>query len=511
MMKLLSIPVLLILFTGCSTPEGNTWLIRTNTDEISIVEAGIVWDGLDHEARTVFLSGSNPVGDFITTLGRKSMVAAEINTASYLHSSLIQNMKICWIINSAVIAYTDSLSENLRNDISEEDISNYGDLLGSIVWYSSSISGQHGPERLPDLPWNIAFAFDSMSSGSTVEIEGVFYTLDSITTSPQEMIEETLADTDRFTTFARSSLVESRLQRNLLSLKYQVLETLSIDSASVISYCTQRELTEDAAILATWEGGSISAVDFDGIAVFLSLGRPGIEVSVPWVLHNLANQARLTNIADLYATEYPDDYGRITQGGNNFAFDSASELLYSTNVTNMTEMSDSLVMAAYERMSSIPEMPQSRVFESVVVPAGILDDALELLENDGDLLSFGYPGYPEFLSSGHEFLSRPVYLSELPSPLDVSLFLLEEEETEWQRPVEVQEDLFLFYRLVEIIPSCPASFEQLEQSIRTNLRIHHEEQRTMEWMCELEASYQLQINNDILGKLPLDPSAWSEL
>ena len=95
--------------------------------------------------------------------------------------------------------------------------------------------------------------------------------------------------------------------------------------------------------------------------------------------------------------------------------------------------------------------------------------------------------------------------------MDLVLFLLDDNNNQWQRPVEVHEGSFVFYRLVQVIPPHQAQFEYLESSIRQNLLMHLEEQRTMEWMRELEASYSFQINSDILADLPADPSAWSEL
>jgi len=502
---------MLFLLAACGSTDGNTWLIRTNTEEISVSEVGTAWINLDNETRMRFMSGDNPVGDFITALGRKTMVTMEIDNSEYLYSPVIQTMRKSWAMNSAFLAYSDSLSAVARRNITEEDLSNYAELLGSTVWYTSSIGSQRGPDRLPDLPWDVAFAFNSMAAGSTVEIEGVLYTLDSIITAPREMIDETIANTDQFRAFAINSLTESRVDRSLETLKQEALETFVIDSAAVFTYCTLRDSLDNSSEVASWSGGSISAEDLDGIIAFLSLGQSESSQSPVWVSHNLRNHARLLYIAHKYAEEFPDEYSVIEDNSKSFAMDQASDLLFDTRVSDTIVISDSMVSEAYNSLDSVPVLPESRTFESVMVPGAVLDDAMPLMNSDAELMQLGYTGYTEFLSDGSEFLSRPVFLSELPREMDLVLFLLENSDNSWQRPVEVSENSFVFYRLVETIPSHPASLKQLEPSLRRNLHIHLEEQKTVEWMCELEDTYNLQINSDILNDLPSDPSLWSEL
>ncbi|MCK5841802.1 MAG: peptidyl-prolyl cis-trans isomerase [Candidatus Sabulitectum sp.] len=501
----------LLILTSCGSPDGNTWLIRTATDSVTVSEVGSIWQNLDQSARTRFLAKDNPVGDFITALGRKTMITAEIDNQNYLHSQYIQSMKECWIINSAFIAYSDTLSSSMRSSITDADLSHYRELLGSIVWFSSTVTGNKGPVRLPDLPWNLAFALDSIAPGSHIEVNGVMYTLDSIEISSQEMVDATLADTSTFNAFARNSLTESRSVRNLDSLKTEAMRTFQMDSAAVAAYCLQRESVDISTELASWNGGSISAGEFHGIAGFTSMGHPGNPQSFNWVSHNLRNQARLSFVADLYAAEFPQGYTSFTPGAEAFALDQASELLFKDNVVDAVQISDSLVYQAFLQMDSVPQLPETRVFESVMVPAGILEEAIAFTRDENSLMGLGYPGYTEFLAPGNEFISRPVAQHELPYEIDLALFSMEESSNEWNRPVEIENDLFVFYRLVEIVPPHAASFEQVEATIRRNLLIHLEEQRTMDWMCELEAIHEFQVNHGILGDLPTDPAAWSEL
>ncbi len=513
MNKVLYLSTLLLILTSCSSPDGNSWLISTATDTLTVAEVGTIWNDLDESARQGFLAKDNPVGEFLTALGRKAIITEEISNDRYLYSPVIQEMKECWLASAAFIAYKDTLSVSLRAGLTEADLSNYSNLLGSVVWYSSERDGLMGPERLPDLPWELAFAFDTIATGSSVEFDGNVYTLDSIVTSDQELIDATLANEDQFNVFASTSLTESRTLRHLSTLKREVIETFTYDSIAVETYCTDRNALVGTEVLASWEGGSITAENFDAIVQFLTLGNYGNRSSSLWVLHNLRNQARLIYIANVYRALYPSDYEELKAGAESFALDQASEILFKENVTDSIIINDELILESYESMDSLPIVPESRTFESVMIPAGLLQEALVLLDDEDEdaILEFGYPGYTEYLQSGSEFLSRPVFSSELQYEMGVLLFLLEEDDTAWNRPLEIEEDLFLAYRLKEIIPPHPASFEYLQPAIRRNLTIHLEEQRTMEWLCQLEAAHQYRINSEILSKLPIEPSRWSEL
>ena len=511
MNKVFYLSTLLLILTGCGSPDGNSWLISTSADTLTVAEIGTIWDELDESAKQPFLSKDNPIGEFLLAVGRKTIITEEISNDRYLYSPIIEDMRECWLSSSAFIAYKDTVSASTRSALTELDLSNYSDLLGSIVWYSSEEGGSMGPERLPDLPWELAFVFDTISVGSSAEFNEILYTLDSIVTSDQELIDATLVDIEQFNTFARTSLTESRTLRHLSTLKGELLETFTFDSTAVAAYCNNRDAMVGTEVLASWENGSITVDKFDAITAFLALGNHGNPSSLLWVIHNLRNQARLIYIADIYAAQYPQEYEDMMEGADDFALDQASEILFRENVTDLIVITDDLLRESFENMDSLPIVPESRVFQSVMIPGVLLEEAITLLEDGDALLEFGYPGYTAYLQPGNEFLSRPVFPTELPHGMDMLLFLLEENDTSWQRPVEIDEDLFVVYRLIEIIPPHTVSFEQLESSIRRNLTMHLEEQRTMEWLCELEASHQYRINSEILGKLPVDPSAWSEL
>lgn len=502
------------MLLSCGAPDGSAWLIKTSSGEITVAAAGEIWDELDQNERASYLAEDSPVGCFVSALGRETMILHEINNYRYLQSPIIENMKKCWIRSASARAYNDSLSVSIRGEVTAADLSNYRELLGTIVWYSSTAEAPAGPVRLPDLPWAVAFAFDTMATGSSVEIEAVTYTLDSCLTSSEKFTDELHLDVNIVNSFALSSLTRSRVNRNLQYLKAEAMGAFSFDSVSVSTYCTQRGSLEDNTELALWNNGAISAEEFDGIAAFVALGRPSGATSPHWVCLNLRNQAGLIIVEEIFSRLNPQDYAGIQQAAGEFATDQACELLFRNNVTNFVKITDSMVIEAYSRMDSIPMVPETRTFISFLASSTVCEEVIASMSNGDSLLSVysgsGY-GYSEFLLPGSDFLSRPVTVSELPAEISDVLFDLSEAETRWQGPFEINENLFIIYRLDRVFPAHPIPFEKLEEPIRHRLLIHNEEQRTMEWICELETACNLQINHEILGDIPPDPSQWSDL
>jgi hypothetical protein len=509
-----------LLACSCGSLDGSEWLVKTSASEISVADAGEIWITLDPDLKARFVAGGNPVGDFISYLGRNEMIMNEIAGERYLYSPLIESMKECFVRNASVSAFRDSMVTAARADITDADLLIYRDLLGSVVWYSSSTGISEGPVRLPDLPWELALAFDSMSAGFSIEIQNTVYTLDSIATTAQYSTDETAQHSDidgntgidNVDTFALFNLAESRVSRQINALGDQVAGTFLIDTSAVTTYCSRRDSLNGSEILLSWNGGSITAESLDGILAFLSTGgQHDGPVSAEWLCRTLRNQARLFYITELYSIQYPESFAEIENLADEFAIDQASELLFTENVTDIVVITDSMAVAAYSSMDSIPMVRETRTFASVIVPPVALGNARMLAGNGDALLEAGYPGFSEYLATGSEFLSRPVTAAELPAGLCDSLFSLGREDSIWHGPVEISGDMFVFFKLDEVFPPCQASFDQLEQSIRHRLLIHLEEQITMDWICRLEITHNLRINRDILKDLPADPAAWKEL
>ncbi len=244
---------------------------------------------------------------------------------------------------------------------------------------------------------------------------------------------------------------------------------------------------------------------------FSAVSGSAVPSSLNWGILNLKNHAMMDQIETVFKSSNSSVYGEILREAESLAMKRASDLLYTDRVLSAISVTDSMLIDSYESMDSLPIIPETRVFESVVIPESSLDAALEYVGESRNPDSLGYQGIPSFLAQGEDFLSRPVTASELPGEMGTVLFILEESNREWQSPMEVGEGVFVMFRLNSIIPPHPAEFEQLEGSIRTNLQAHLEEQATMDWLRELEEKHCLEINASILDDLPDDISRWAML
>jgi hypothetical protein len=501
--------LLFVLFLSCTSgSEGSTWLIATASGVISVSQAGEIWNGLEQSERNSFLAADSPVGDFVSSLGTNTVMLEEIDNELYLNSSIVKSMKKCWIRNACSRAYIDSLSVSVRDDISPEDISYYMSLLGPVVWFSSPATGAVGPVRLPDLPWSLAFALDSMIPGSSVVIDGITYTLDSCVTPSMVPNSDFAIDYS----FAISSLTRSRVKRAIRQLTAESIKHFSLDSASVTAWCTFDSSPEDDVVLASWNDSIITASELEGITAFVSLGLPLIDIDPKQTYSMLREQAELSIIQDIYSSLYQNDYSVILLNADRFAVDISTEMLFEDSVSNRIQITDSMVVEEYLGMESVPEVPENRTFFSVAATEITLCRELLSESNIDSLISESdYTGYFRFLAPGSRLLSEPVTASELPSVLSMELFNLSSVDTVWHGPVKLNRNLFVIFKLCSIYPAHPVPFEKLKDAIRHRLFIHRQEQMEMNWIRELENQHSLEINNEVLGQLPSDISLWINL
>ncbi len=508
---LLSSAAVLLAFAGCGGPDGDTWLIRTSSKEITVSGTGEIWDRLEPEARQRFISSGNAVGEFVTSLGRKVMIETELDRAGYLQSPAVLGVRNAWLRSAVFSAYRDSLESSVSQAITQQDLENYRQLIGKVVWYTPAGLEQRGPERLPDIGWELAFALDTVDAGGTVTVNGIGYTLDSLVVSPDSLIQITLSDSARVNAFAMDALTERRTEDTLDSLKGMLRLSLSIDSSMVDSLVLRSWELPDSTLLASWDGGTLSVGDLRGIAELTAVGTPVSAASAPWVLHSLANHARLQLIEQLFADDHPEVYDGLVSESEAFALEYASDLLFNDMVLTRIEISEDMLLDAYNALGPPPQMPESRVFLSVVVPSDRIQEAMEAGATGTLLESYDFPGYSRFLAPGEEHRSVPVAASQLPADLGASLFCLPGDSRDWQRPVEIEEGLFVMFRLDSVIPPHTAEYDEVRPALLNDLFSHLREQETMNWMRMLEEEHSLEINSGILEKLPPDPGDWSEL
>lgn len=503
--------VFALLIAGCGSPMNDTWLIRTERQTITVVRAGEEWDDLDPRTRDKFVSEDNCIGNFITLLSRKSVIIDEISNDHYLYSPQIQTLKKIWLINTSFSEYYNLMYSQYINSLTDAEIDGFVRLLFRRLWYTGPDGMRTGPVEFKDINWDTAFAFDTLTTGESVEIQGELYTLDSVAEASDSLMHAACADSEQLFNYARNALAAGRTEEHIRSVCSGMYSSFVCDSSLVRMYLSTRDDVENSTILAEWDSGQFTAADLDAMFSGGFIFRPGSSCTTEQVIAALRNQGKMAAVESFFALNLPDLHERIADEAESFALERAGDLLFADQVSSMIVITDEMIIEAYEAMDSIPVIPETRTFLSVVFPREALDDMLQLTADGSDPMETGYTGYAPFTTSDTGFVSRPVLPSDLPPNLRTVLFSLPEDNTDWQRPVEISDGSFVMIRLNSVIPPHNADISMMENTIRANLQAHLEEQRTMEWLCELEQKHSLEINSDILNELPTDPDLWSEL
>ena len=215
----LIIGFILVSFLACSkSPNGNSWIIKTSSQCITVSELGAEWNDLDSASVAGFLEDGNPVGDFISLYSRKVLVVEEISNSDYLFSTGIQSFRDSYIRNSSYAAFCDSVHNEFLSCVTEEDITVFSGFFGKTVWYSESTGTEREPVELQYLFWDLALAFDTMSAGESVEINGLFYTLDSVTTVSDSLIAVSFHDPQFRRSYSISHIAQQRLSNEVMRI-----------------------------------------------------------------------------------------------------------------------------------------------------------------------------------------------------------------------------------------------------------------------------------------------------
>jgi len=77
--------------------------------------------------------------------------------------------------------------------------------------------------------------------------------------------------------------------------------------------------------------------------------------------------------------------------------------------------------------------------------------------------------------------------------------------------METSHGSLMVYRTARTLPRRPATFGEAREWLGMSVRARLEEDRTRQWMAELETENGLELNEELLPGLPADPALWTEL
>ncbi len=497
--------VFLQFILSCKSQPDSTWLIKTETEEITVSEAGNLWNELDTSLQTRLSSEDNPIGSYLSYLSREVMIEQVLKEENILNSVEIINLKSCWLTSASARALTDSLTVDILARITEDDITKYRQLLGKTIWYSKN--DQHfGPLRLPDLPWEIAFVFDSINPGEHFNFNGSTFFLDSLIMTPAFLENEMGRDA----IFIKTNLARSRVNRQIDSFQSEICSNVLIDSVAVDIFLNNRNSLQNTTALVNWSGGFVSSEQADGILAFNALHRSPDSLGFQHISGLLTNQIKLIIQEDIFADKYPSAYSNLIEQAEYFAHEQARQLLFKKHITDHIIITEQMLLDAYNNQNNLPTTPETRIFNSVITTTtdnfSLVNGRLVTINQTA---SDSISGYKPTLKATNNTLSEPVTARQLPALLANVLFEPETPDSLWYGPLQLQDSTYIYYSLVSIIPEHSVSFEIIRESIQQNLILHIEEQKEAEWMCNLEAHCKLDINLDVLTDLPENPMLWS--
>lgn len=502
----------ILMLTGCgSDPLGRQWLIKAGDQTVTVSELGNAWNELDSITMADYLQEENVVAAFVTGYGRKMLILQAIDSPDYLHSPEIHSHMETWLRNTSYSAFCDSLFYAALDTLSPELVTEVSGFIGTAALFHEADGEVQGPAELQDLNIGLARALYHMQPGESCQIDGVTWYLDSLIVMPQEELAVYFPDRAAIEDYAASAIASRAVTREVERLTDPVRLSFQADTTLLSSWPWEVSEPSPDHVISSWDGGEFRVRDLPGMLMLSSVSGGHVPHSEGWFLVNLLNNAMMVRIEEIYSASYPADHQSIAERAETMARIRASDLLFENEVVSRVTITESTLLEEFRNLDSIPEIPETRIFESVILDSDNLPEVLELSGSQPSPEAFGLPPYPVFLPETGGFASRPVTYDELPLKLDEAVFSVDASDTLWQGPILLGNGSRVLFRVVQVIPPHTAEFDEIREDLERIVRSRIEEQYTLSWFIQLEETYGLEINSSILEDLPADPGIWSDL
>ncbi|MCD4700968.1 MAG: hypothetical protein K8S24_03835 [Candidatus Aegiribacteria sp.] len=519
--------IILSFIGGCSGTEVDrtTWLIIVKEDTVSVGDVGEAWNRLGERQRELFSSKDNTIGEYIVTFSQKILLQHELEEAGYMSDSLLLSYSESWLTEKVGEASRRFLYEKELETVGDEEIDFFLSHVGRTVLYTVN-PGSHdeetfGPVHLPVIPVDMIRILDTLNIGEVGFTEsGTEVRLDSIVIADSSLIAQALADTVAVRSNAAAAIATRRFKEIEDSFK-QSLQTdysLSVDSAALeqfrLYYAEEAEFPAGETVIISSDLGNLTADELQSeILYYDSRFRidPSDQVWLDGFIEFMVYNSYGRTILE---SESPGIIDSLQIESERYLLDLASEEFYtdrilSTVTVTMADMED--LFANLEEPFTIPE---KRVLQAIIVSQDSMDTYLSLTPDEKDEFILRMPGF-EYLVADSTLpqITRPLKVNEVPGFHGDEVFLIDPADTSsWLGPLELNTETHVcMFRLIEVIPTRNATFDEVEDELRTMTRSRLEEQATVEVIRELEVKFDLLINEDILEELPEDPSTWAEL
>jgi len=512
--------VLVLALTACGNPRGTDWVFRTANDTVTVREAGELWSGLGREERAAFTSGEDPARDFVLALARRSMLNHELAESGLLSAPKVLRYEMAWQRSTRFMALADSLPARILRGLGEDDIAFFRDHMGTTVWFTDMSSGtQSGPHHLPELPRELTIALSTAARGESVTAGGVVFRLDSLEGTDSTLLAEALADTANIRRLALARLSSAEAQRTISLAEQQALSETTVDTSLVLAFAAAggdigSGAFDPGLVILDSPILSLTANDLYWEISFTSLSTPVSPGSTSWLFHYLGNLVRLSAGAGLFAGEWPAESEGIALAAHDLGRQTALEALYDEQVRSSVVVTDSMLEAEFQGLAEPLLHPEQRVLEIGRVRAENLP-GLRLALQNGDhaavrSLLEPYSTWPGFDTGS--LVSVPVTAAQVPEAMGGTVFSADPSDSvTWYGPMETSHGSLMVYRTARTLPRRPATFGEAREWLGMSVRSRLEEDRTRQWMAELETENGLELNEELLPGLPADPALWTEL
>lgn len=509
---------------GCgSGTSSDTWLIAAGGDTATVSDVGAAWIGLDEQDMEMFSSRDNPVGQFVLAYARKMMLDMELESGGHLADPAITNRGEAWLRFTAGAEAMQHLRTDIRDDITDEDVSTYLDRVGKGVWYTldpgTDDERRLGPTVLADvMPAELGAQLDSMSTGMVLPAAiGGMVRLDSIQLADAVLLEEVLADTAGARELAMDALTALRSGAEMQGILDELqaggvfVDTAAIENLAAF-YRGQGELDEGTVVtsdLASWTSTELrDEVDFLSSRMY---AQPGSEQWLLWCVDNILMQMVLVTRQGMSA----DHIDSLQAQADAFMADLASERLYDQIISSTVTVTEEDVVHQFQDLSEPLLLPERRVLRIALVPLEEGDE-YRSASQEGRLEEYlaglgGIPGLTASASSDRQ-LTRPLLLEEVPGGYGDTAFQTDPDSSMWLGPFPLDDSGYHLMMMVhEVIPAGAASLEDRRSEMELAARTRLEEEATLLWMRQLEEKYGLDVNEGALDDLPEDPALWCSI
>ncbi len=524
--RLALLALTLVSIQGCRRAvSGDDWLFRVQEETVTVEDAGLYWESLDPEVRLGFMSGTNPVGDFILAYTRRILVEHEMDRLDILALPSIGYRAEAWNRLQASRSVDAAIREAALQGVSDEEIEFYLDHLGFTVWYSTAYPGTGVTTASPaavlsEMPPAIGGILAQLSPGQSAECpDGRILTLDSILGTDPALVAAMLEDSASTISFGRNRIAQQRAAATLDSMRTASLaEAAPVFDEQAISAFAEMVAAgvypASTDTIVTSSAGAWTAARMVEEIRVEGMNGPVQPTDTTWLKAFSEVLIPRRALAERLEALDPEAFSALAAETEGYRMRLAADTLYRMFVTDSLEVTAAMLDSAYA--ASAPMLAERRSILCIVLRDTSEVAAFRLsTTGDGarDFLSEGsYAPFPPLAASPEDpALTRPLLVEEVPAGLGEAVFSTDD-ETQWFGPAPYAPmEAWIAVRLDSIHPARQATLEEAAQRIEDEIRASRGQILFEEWMRSVEVRYGLDINEDVLDRLPTDPSEWAGL